>query len=183
MIRKLLTLTLCSLAFWACDSKAETFVGLHVGSAHIPQRGQNNTNPGAFVIFDGWRVGVYENSYNRTTVYGARVFNLLEGQYGTLDLSIGAASGYKRECNTYKVKTGSVQTVTKHKEGKVTTSTPVFENRESCTGFSRYDITPMGALTYSAPFSVLGATTELSFMPGFGKHSSVGHLSFKWSIK
>jgi hypothetical protein len=170
-----------ALAFAACDAQAAE-IGLHTFSVHAPQRGQVNDNFGVFVIADSWRLGAYRNSYDRTTAYGARVFNLMAGRYGSLDLSLGAASGYRRECKTYTVQTGSVETTTKQKGGKVTTTTPVFETRQSCQGFSKHDITPMGALTYSAPFSALGATPELSVMPGFGKTSSVAHFSLRWSI-
>jgi hypothetical protein len=177
-----IALIAAALVFAACDARSAEF-GLHTFSVHAPQRGQNNDNFGGFVIVDGWRAGAYRNSYDRTTVYGARVFNLMQGQYGTLDLSVGGATGYRRICNTYTVQTGIVEAKAKHKTAQVTTTTPVFETRQSCQGFSRHEVTPMAALTYSAPVSFLGATPEVSYIPGIKSHSSLIHASFKWSIR
>jgi hypothetical protein len=157
-------------------------MGLHVASIHAPDRGQANTNPGAFIIQDGWRFGVYRNSFARTTVYGARVFQLASGPYGSLSASLGVASGYMRKCETRTVHRWDY-VGTSHVGGRrVTTVIPVNETSESCDGFSRGYLAPLGAFTYSAPFSVLGATPEISFMPGIKGHASVGHLAFKWSI-
>jgi len=159
-------------------------VGVHTFSVHAPQRAQRNDNLGVFVAADGWRAGIYRNSHDRTSVYAAKSFDLISGRYGSLSAGLGLASGYQRKCEDRYVKTGEHKTVQKYQNGDTSTTTyPVWEKRESCTGFSRGALTPVGALTYSAPFAFMGATPEVSVMPGFGKTSTVGHLSFKWSIQ
>lgn len=74
----------------ASSAQAGT-VGLHVGSAHLPDRGQNNVNPGIYVREGGWQVGSYLNSYRKRTVYVAYAWQLGEGY----ELFTGGATGYR----------------------------------------------------------------------------------------
>ena len=66
-------------------------IGLHLHSAHIPERDyQNNGNTGLYLAGEKWQAGVYENTIERTTVYAAykhRAFGL--------DWMLGAATGYQ----------------------------------------------------------------------------------------
>jgi len=89
--RKLTALLLCSLAFWACDSRAETSMGVHLASVHVPDNGRvNNTNPGAFVRFDnGFTAGGYHNSLRKTSVYAGYT-----AERGVFGLTVGAVTGY-----------------------------------------------------------------------------------------
>ena len=81
-------------AVFACwpllPAHADT-VGLHVASAHVPQRKFNNVNPGLYFRSDtGWTVGGYRNSLGRTSVYGGYTL-----EYGLLALTAGAVTGYQ----------------------------------------------------------------------------------------
>lgn len=150
-------------------------IGMHVASIHAPQRAQHNDNAGLYLRTDsGLSAGVYRNSHRRTSLYVGQAFPLV----GQLDLNVGLVSGYQKRCRTWSEtsSTTSKQMVAGSPEySTVTYSVP----REECTGFSRGAITPMFAFSYAAPFSVLGATPRLWFMPGFGKVSSVAHLSLE----
>lgn len=180
--RLAISLVLCSLAFAALDAKAEglkpTAFGLHLQSAHFPAKDSHeNRNRGFYVRGESYQVGAYTNTYGRDTFYAAYVHKL-----GPVDLLVGAASGYAKKCNTYSVKTGEKLHITKHKGEYSKTTTPVYEQRESCAGFSRGYLTPMAGLSIASPWSVLGATPVLFAAPGFGKAASVLHISVQWSI-
>lgn len=173
-------LILCSLIFWACDSRAETTFGLHTLSVHTPQHTQNNTNPGAYVRIDRWQAGAYRNSDEHTTVYGSYLVPV-----GPLELIVGVATGYDKHCTTTTTEIPAKQEHAVYTNGD--TSTTAYPARtvssESCTGFSRHKLTPLAALSYAAPFEVLGARPRIWVMPGFGRVSTVAHLTLEWSIR
>lgn len=55
---------------------AETVIGLHLGSQHYPQRGQNNVNPGLYVrSAGGWTAGAYHNSHRKLSTYAGRTWD------------------------------------------------------------------------------------------------------------
>lgn len=151
--RTTIALLAACLGFAVVDCRAETVIGVHVGSIHAPDRGQNNSNPGLYIREAQVQAGVYRNSYKRTTLYAGFVQPV-----GPIDLMLGFASGYEKVCSTYQTKQ---------------------EVRQSCTGFSKHKITPMGALSYAPKFEVLGVRPRIWFLPGFGRVSSVAHISFE----
>lgn len=54
----------------------EMVIGLHLGSQHYPQRGQNNVNPGLYVrTADGWTAGAYHNSHRKLSAYVGRTWD------------------------------------------------------------------------------------------------------------
>lgn len=180
--RRALTLIAACLTFAAVDHAHadELSLGLHVASVHVPQHEQNNTNPGLYIRYDQWQVGGYENSLGRTTVYGGYAVPV-----GPIEVMLGLATGYQRICKEYDVYVPTERNV-EHLPGGSSVTTTTYAHTdiyEDCKGFSKYAVTPLVALSYTAPFTVMGAQPQILFMPGFGKHSSVAHLAFKWSIK
>jgi hypothetical protein len=155
---------------------ASVVVGVHMASIHAPAHdGQNNTNPGLYFRSDsGVTAGFYRNTHRRTSVYLGRNF-----KFGPLDVGVGVVSGYQKHCTDYMVKTGSYTTVEKVPGGTITSTYPVFETRQTCSGFSRGYFTPMVAPSYRLPFSVLGASPRIFFMPA---KKSVLHLSIEGSF-
>ena len=180
--RLVFALLLCCLGLAAFDARSEGLkpvaMGLHLHSAHFPAKDSHqNRNRGLYVRGDSYQLGYYVNTYDRDTFYAAYVHKL-----GPVDLLAGVASGYQRKCNSYTVQTGEQLHITKHKGEYSKTTTPVYEQRESCAGFSRSVLTPMAGLSIASPVSVLGATPVLFVAPGFGRAASVLHLSVQWSI-
>ena len=175
-VRIAIALVLCCLAFAAT---AQTTIGVHTVSIHAPDHGENNSNWGAYVQHKRLIVGGYRNSLNRDTGYVGYVHPL---GYG-FDVMGGLASGYQKRCHGYSVIVGEKLHITHAKHGAVKTVTPVYEQRESCSGFARGFLTPALALGYTAPFAVLGATPKLTLVPGMGnKSSTVLHLSLQFSL-
>lgn len=175
-----IALIAAALAFTAFDGRAETVVGLHTLSLHAPQRAQSNDNFGLYVRKDRWQAGAYRNSHDRTTVYGGYAAPL-----GPVELMLGFASGYDKRCTKTTTHTPKVVKVEAMPDGSTSTTTYPARTHttEECTGFSNTRLTPLVALSYAAPFSVLGATPRAWLMPGFGKVSTVAHISLEWSIK
>lgn len=98
---------LFALALFASQAQAFT-VGAHLVSRHAEdtykyhwsdgtttQEPYNNTNPGLYVIHDGWIAGFYKNSYFKTTVYAG--YQLDGPRFGPLRTAVvGAlATGYE----------------------------------------------------------------------------------------
>jgi len=177
-LRIAIALVLCCLAFAAT---AQTTIGVHTVSIHAPDHDENNENFGLYVQHKRLILGAYRNSIDRNTVYAGYVQPLGHG----FDVMAGLASGYEKRCHGYAVKTGEKIHIKYNKHGEISkTTVPVYETRESCSGFSRWALAPALAIGYTAPFSVMGAAPKLTLVPGFGsKSSTVGHLSFQWSIK
>lgn len=92
--RKILTLLFVCLGFAAFDARAETSMGVHLASVHVPARDyHNNRNVGLYFKGANWQSGVYRNSIDRTTAYAAYVHPVV-----AFDLMLGVASGYARRC-------------------------------------------------------------------------------------
>jgi hypothetical protein len=92
-LRYLLAACLCAVAgpSWA---SGEVFV--HVGSVHSAP-GYNNVNPGlGYARPDGRSVGVYRNSYRRTTVYAAQTYETRADRF-TAGVVLGAGTGYQKQ--------------------------------------------------------------------------------------
>jgi len=65
------------------------YLVLSVASQHIDPHGMNQFNPGVGIEYNGYAVGEYRNSYDRTSVYAAKSL-----QYGHVGVFAGAVSGY-----------------------------------------------------------------------------------------
>lgn len=81
-----------SLPAWGADLGTEKpFVGgLHLGSYHNPAQEYNNFNPGVYMRDpEGMQLGVFRNSYKKTSVYAAQMF-----EYKYVDVLVGVATGY-----------------------------------------------------------------------------------------
>jgi hypothetical protein len=91
-MRLLFLLLPCLLAaggLTATPARAGT-LGLHLASAHLPQRHFNNTNPGLYYRSDeGWTAGAYRNSLRRTSAYAGYTWG-----WGRLAVTGGAVTGY-----------------------------------------------------------------------------------------
>jgi hypothetical protein len=72
-------------------------VGLHIASAHLPDNGENNFNPGIYARTEsGWVAGIYNNSFHRPTAYLGKQWEW-SGGFGPWSLALGGATGYDRE--------------------------------------------------------------------------------------
>jgi hypothetical protein len=79
------------MAMLVSTAQAETTVGLHLGSVHLPSYSwQNDVNPGAYIRIDGWTAGAYYNTYKRPSVYAGYTF-----VNGPFSVTVGAVSGYR----------------------------------------------------------------------------------------
>ena len=162
------------LGFAAFDARSETSVGVHTFSAHVPAKdSQNNENFGLYVRHNDWTVGAYHSTHRRTAAYVAYSLPL----WGGVDLMAGLAYGYQEKCSD----STQIVTTKKEKEGvtytqkeKVTTTT--------CTGFSRGAITPLAGLTYAPSWTFMGFKPRGWLAPGFGKSSTVIHLSVEKAL-
>lgn len=69
---------------------AELALGLHLVSAHFPERDwHNNDNFGIYVKADDWVVGAYRNTYSANSAYVGKLFS-----FGPLDVLVGGVTGY-----------------------------------------------------------------------------------------
>lgn len=68
-------------------------IGLHVGTYHFDRTaGYNEFNPGVYARAERHTVGVYYNSFRKTSAYYAyRAFS-----YGRTSVHVGAVTGYER---------------------------------------------------------------------------------------
>lgn len=89
-------LAICALAVACGQAKADTRVGLHLGSWHETP-GYNNTNPGVYVYHNGWTAGTYYNSERHQSYYAGYTFEhpLFDGGV-RLGATAGAITGYER---------------------------------------------------------------------------------------
>lgn len=70
---------------------ATLILGLHLVSHHNPELPlQNNTNPGVYAECDGWTVGAYKNTLDRTSAYAGYTWH-----WGPASLGAGAITGYR----------------------------------------------------------------------------------------
>lgn len=92
----LLSALLLLLPFEGKAQRQDEF-GVHLVSAHWPNNGANNFNPGMFYRNkDGLLVGAYQNSVNRTTTY----LGVSTPEWYRMSLSFVVASGYHRKGET-----------------------------------------------------------------------------------
>lgn len=87
----------CIVGFCA-PVKADTRLGVHVGSQHFGRNADqfNNVNPGVYVYHDGWTAGTYHNSERKQSFYAGYTFEgALVGPF-TYGLTVGAITGYSR---------------------------------------------------------------------------------------
>lgn len=164
-------LSLLLLCVFSLTAQAQTTFGVHVASAHLPNRDdQNNQNVGLYIRHSGVQAGFYRNTINRTTAYLGYVHS-----FGPVDLMGAMASGYKKKCSRYTTDVvGQRSPVYERTATSATVS-------EECTGFASDTLVPLVTLSYKAP-EVLGLTPRISFIPSIGKHSNVLHLSFERSL-
>jgi hypothetical protein len=87
------------LAASAQAQDAPLEVGLHLVSVH-DTGGYQNDNPGIYVRYDGWTAGVFQNSVNKTSVYGAYTWEWKTPQLPVVDsvaITWGLATGYPQK--------------------------------------------------------------------------------------
>lgn len=179
--RPAISLIAACLALAVVDAKAEDWsMGLHVASIHAPQHEQANDNAGLYVRHGQWAAGGYRNSHRRNTFYAGYALPV-----GPVELMAGFATGYDKRCTKTTTHTPKVVKVEQLPDGGTSTTTYPARTHttEECAGFSKHRLTPLVALSYAAPFSFLGATPRGWLMPGFGKVSTVAHISLEWSLQ
>lgn len=86
---------LCAAALCnAPHAKAQTVVGLHLATLHLPARDYNGVNPGLYIKTEnGFTAGVFENSVRRLGVYAGLT---IEQDDGPFALTGGLIYGYQR---------------------------------------------------------------------------------------
>jgi hypothetical protein len=172
--RTTLAVLAACLGFAALECRSEVVVGVHFGSVHVPAKDmQNNANLGLYVRVDSWSAGAYRNTLNRATFYAAGHYPLGHGFEATL----GLASGYSKRCSD----STEVITTQQEKDG-MTYTQKTNVTATTCRGFSRGALTPLAGITYSPAVEVMGAKPRVWFSPGFGKSSSVVHLSLEKAL-
>jgi len=134
---------------------AQTTVGVHLASSHVPaQDYQNSFNPGIYVCAEnGVIAGVFRNSLGRTSAYAGFVVDA-----GPYALMVGLATGYQKRavampCNNAG-SAGCWQVV----------------------GSTNARLVPMVAPSVRLP-EVAGVTPRISYVPGLGINASAVHLS------
>ena len=164
-MKKFIALTL--LAASLCH--AETTIGLHTMSLHIPAHDdQNNHNWGLYVEHDQWVVGGYHNTLSRTSLYAGYEFKV-----GPFDLFAGAISGYQKKTSPY---------------GYYWIDTPdnghnVVQVPSVTRGYTPGAVAPILVPSYRLPWSVDGVSARIHYMPGFFGGSQVLHLSIEKSFE
>lgn len=164
-------------ALFFSSAHADTTVGVHLWSKHIPAHAyQNNDNMGLYARVDNVQVGVYKNTLNRYTAYAGYVQPI-----GPVDVMVGVASGYKTHCTTHSVVEPEKLEKRLAGQERPLQGAKTVSSWEECYGFSKHRLTPTMAVSYAAP-EVLGATPRIWLLPGLGKGSSVVHLSMEWKL-
>lgn len=145
-------------------AQAQTTMGLHLASVHIPARDyQHNVNPGLYVKADTtWlpvTVGAYRNTLGRNSVYLAGVL-----ERGPFALAVGAVTGYQRKTEA------------------VACQSPYANVCTRSMGVSSGLLALMFAPSVRLP-TIGGATPRLSIIPSLGRGTStVLHLSVEWGV-
>lgn len=157
-----------TLALCAPPAHAQTVVGMHLYSVHVPaETYQNNENLGLYVrTAGGWTAGAYRNTLRRTSVYGGYTFS-----YQRYSLTVGAISGYQRKWE--RVPTGP--------NGKCDNGTG-FRWCDAQVGASRGAFTLLLAPSVALPV-VWGATPRVSYVPGLAGSANVVHFSMEKSYE
>lgn len=152
-------------------------LGLHLVSVHVPANdGLNNNNPGIYVRNDaGWTAGLYYNSLERTSVYGAYTFTTQALSPNLpLSLTVGAITGYQRRKETFACK---------HGEDKGRTGSRCYR----MAGYSSGPVTAMIAPSIAFPLAELatGFLPRLAYIPsvGVGNEFTVLHLSIERAFR
>ena len=90
-------LAAAALVALATAAQADTVVGFHIASAHIPAKDLNSFNPGAYVrLHNGFTAGGYLNSYRRFSAYAGWTWTLAESGPWSLEVTAAAATGYPK---------------------------------------------------------------------------------------
>ncbi len=141
---------------------ASLTLGLHLGSAHVPDRPQqNNSNVRVYVRTQGgWTAGVYRNTLGRTSTYIGHTQELGAG----FALTLGAVHGYEKRCGR----------VERYKPRSNDTYLHTY-----CDDGANSKVAPLIVPSYRLPYAVLGATPRLSVAPS--KYTAI-HLSVEWSL-
>jgi len=74
-------------------------VGLHLASIH-DIGGYENNNLGVYARYNNWTAGVFQNSVNKTSVYGAYTFDWSTPRVPLVDsvaITMGLTSGYPQK--------------------------------------------------------------------------------------
>jgi hypothetical protein len=88
-----------AMATGAHANEEPLYLGLHTASVH-DIGGYENNNVGVYARYDGWTGGVFQNSNNKTSVYGAYTFELQTPRVPLIDslaLTLGLATGYPQK--------------------------------------------------------------------------------------
>jgi hypothetical protein len=153
-MRRHLLAAACLLAY--CHAEAGT-IGIDTVSAHVPQRGQDDFNPGAYYRFDnGASFGAYHNSMRRVSAWAGWSWS-----FGPVSLTAGAITGYQ----------------IKHEPVPCADHAP----HAACVytlGDSPGAVAPLVAPSVVFP-SLLGVTPRVVVMPGFGRASTAIHLTLE----
>jgi hypothetical protein len=136
-------------------------VGLHLFSDHHPSLPyQNNHNLGAYVeTVEGWTVGGYRNTLDRTSLYAGWTWRPVNH----LALTLGGVSGYRKE-------TRAISCPELYRRHKIKAQAGCYET----LGWSNHAIAPMVAPSLEA------GPARLWYIPKAGNASSVIHLSVQW---
>jgi len=152
-------------------------LGLHLVSMHVPANdGLNNNNPGIYVRHEaGWTAGMYYNSLERISVYGAYTFTTeVVSPKLPLSLTVGAITGYQRRKETFDCK---------HGEDRGRTGSRCYR----IVGYSSAPVTAMVApsLAFPAVELATGFLPRLSYIPsvGVGNEFTVLHLSIERALR
>lgn len=143
---------------------ASVTLGLHLASAHFPERDFSPVNPGIYFRTEqGLTGGFYRNSLGRITAYGG-----WEWQAGPVGFSLGLASGYQTQTRTVSCA-----------KATFLADIPLADRgREGCTnkeGANAY-LQPLATLSYRLP-SIRGVVPRLEAIPPLGRRS-VSVLAF-----
>lgn len=156
---KLSTVYIAALLL-AGTAQAQTTIGLHLVSAHVPRHDyQHNFNPGIYVLTeDGLTLGVYRNTLNRASVYAG-----LTIEQGPFALTLGVTTGYQKHWT------------------HVRCTDPSMDKGSGCmeqVGTNNGVLSPFLTPSVRLP-AVAGFTPRVSYIPGLGVNASVVHLSIE----
>jgi len=83
----------------ACgQAKADTRIGVHVGSQHFGRNAEqfNNSNPGLYLYHNGWTAGTYHNSERKQSAYAGYTFEYAVTKRITASATVGVITGYSQ---------------------------------------------------------------------------------------
>lgn len=105
-----MTRAILILALVAAPATAQDSLTVLLGSHHVAAQVEfEERNPGIILTWDrdplDWSVGVYRNSYGRTTVAGFASLPLIEGEFVSVSAVAGAAH-YPEDGRTFLIHAG-----------------------------------------------------------------------------